>query len=88
MNWFRNLFTPTGTFPIQQREMQPTAHGVPATTDQKAASNQPKVTGGSYQERIVYVNHPWMALSVSPVYRAVKLIMDTHGLMPVQYRSR
>ena len=94
MNWFRNLFTPTGTFPIQQREVVSQAvnaggaPGVPATTNPNAASNQPKVTGGSYQERIVYVNHPWMALSVSPVYRAVKLIMDTHGLMPVQYRKK
>jgi len=62
--------------------------GVPATTDPNAASNQPKVTGGSFEERIVYVQSPQMALTVSPVFRALKLIMDTHGVMPIQYRKK
>ena len=71
----------------QKREVGGTV-GVPATTDPNAPSNQPKVTGGSFEERIVYVNQPRVALTVSPVYRAVKLIMDTMGVMPVQYRKR
>ena len=62
--------------------------GVPKTTDPNDASNQAKVGGGSFEERIVYVNQPRVALTVSPVYRAVKLIMDTMGVMPVQYRKR
>ena len=62
--------------------------GVPVTTDPNAPSNQPKVDGGSFEERIVYVNHPRMALSVSPVYRALQLTMDTMGIMPVQYRKK
>ena len=62
--------------------------GVPVTTDPNAPSNQPKVDGGSFEERIVYVNHPRMALSVSPVYRALQLTMDTMGVMPVQYRKK
>ena len=62
--------------------------GVPATTDPNHPSNQPKVTGGSFEERIVYVQSPQVALTVSPVFRALKLIMDTMGVMPVQYRKK
>ena len=62
--------------------------GVPVTTDPNAPSNQPKVTGGSFEERIIYVNNPRSALSVSPVYRALQLTMDTLGVMPVQYRKK
>ena len=58
--------------------------GVPSST----MPEEPKVGGGSFEERIVYVNQPRVALTVSPVYRAVKLIMDTMGVMPVQYRKR
>ena len=87
MNWFNNLFTPTGTIPIRQREATQTP-GVPITTDPKAPSNQSSVKGGSFAERIVYVNNPHAALSVSPVYRALQLNMDTMGIMPVQYRKK
>lgn len=62
--------------------------GVPVTTDPNAPSNQPKVSGGSFEERIVFAGSPHVALSVSPVYRAIKLIMDTMGVMPVQYRKK
>ena len=92
MNWFNSLFTPTGTLPIQRREVQPSpiggAPGVPATTDPSNAINKPNVDGGSFQERIIYVNNPYSALSVSPVYRALQLFMDTMGIMPVQYRKK
>ena len=83
----------TNIFGFRKREATPapiaSTPGVPKTTDPNAASNQgPKVSGGSFEERIVYVNQPRVALTVSPVYRAVKLIMDTMGVMPVQYRKR
>ena len=85
MNWFRNLFTPTGTFPIQQREAVPTTPtGVPSSTNEQG----PKVTGGSYSERIVYARDPQLALTVSAVYRATELRAKTIGVMPVQYQKR
>ena len=77
---FANLFR------YKQREA-PTP-GVPATTDPNHPSNQPKVQGGSFAERIVYVSGPRSALTVSPVFRALKLMMDTMGVMPVQYRKK
>ena len=63
--------------------------GVPATTDPNAASNQgPKVSGGSFEERIAYVRGPESALVVAAVYRAVNLRADTMSVMPVQYQKR
>ena len=84
------LFSPTGSLPILRREAggRNGTTGVPATTDPNHPSNQPKVTGGSFEERIVYVQSPQVALTVSPVFRALKLIMDTMGVMPVQYRKK
>ena len=82
----------TNIFGFRKREAAPapiaSTPGVPKTTDPNDASNQAKVGGGSFEERIVYVDQPRVALTVSPVYRAVKLIMDTMGVMPVQYRKR
>ena len=79
-NFFVNMF--------RKREATPapiaSTPGVPSST----MPAEPKVGGGSFEERIVYVNQPRVALTVSPVYRAVKLIMDTMGVMPVQYRKR
>ena len=77
----------TNIFGFRKREVQPVP-GVPATTDPNHPTNQPKVTGGSFEERIVYVQSPQVALTVSPVFRALKLIMDTMGVMPVQYRKK
>ena len=79
-NFFVNMF--------RRREATP---GVPSSTiptDQKALPNQEKVTGGSFEERIVYVGSPVTALTCSPVYRALQLTMDTMGVMPVQYRKK
>ena len=88
MNWFNNLFTPTGTIPVNQREVQPTppsgVPGVPSSTTEQA----PKVQGGDYQERIAYVRGPEQALVVGAVYRAVNLRADTMSVMPVQYRKK
>ena len=58
--------------------------GVPDSTMPKGGN----VTGGSYQERIVYARDPLTALSVSAVYRAVELRAKTIGVMPVQYRKK
>ena len=62
--------------------------GVPETTDPNAASNQPTVRGGSYQERIVPVRNPLTALTISAVYRALELRGDTFAMMPVQYQRK
>ena len=80
-----NLFAPTGTIPIRQREAS--APGVPVTTDPGHPSNQ-EVKGGTWQSRIVYARSPEVACSVSAVYRATNLRADTMGVMPVQYRKK
>ena len=49
----------TNIFGFRKREAP---IGVPATTDPNAASNQPKVSGGSFEERIAYVRGPESAL--------------------------
>ena len=78
----------TNIFGFRKREATPapiaSTPGVPTST----MPAEPKVDGGSFEERIVYVNQPRTALSVSPVYRALQLTMDTMGVMPVQYRKR
>ena len=80
-NIFANLF--------RYRQKREAPIGVPATTDPNAASNQgPKVSGGSFEERIAYVRGPESALVVAAVYRAVNLRADTMSVMPVQYQKR
>ena len=80
-NIFANLF--------RFRQTREAPIGVPATTDPNAASNQgPKVSGGSFEERIAYVGGPESALLVAAVYRAVNLRADTMSVMPVQYQKR
>ena len=58
--------------------------GVPSST--MPADKDAK--GGSYQERIVRVRNPQLALAVSAVYRATTLRADVMGVMPVQYRKK
>ena len=80
-NIFANLFRFR-----QMREagtVQPTP-GVPNSTNDQGSN----IGGGSFEARIVYAGISDVALTVSPVYRAVKLIMDTMGVMPVQYRKK
>jgi len=73
---------------FQKREVTPApigaTPGVPDSTMPKGGN----VTGGSYQERIVYARDPLTALTVSAVYRAVELRAKTIGVMPVQYRKK
>ena len=73
---------------LMVREAAPAPIGIPVTTDPNHPSNKPNVTGGSYQERIVYARDPLTALTVSAVYRAVELRSKTIGVMPVQYRKK
>ena len=53
-----------------------------------SSEQPPKVTGGSFSERIVYARDPQLALTVSAVYRATELRAKTIGVMPVQYQKR
>ena len=73
---------------IQRREAAP---GVPNSTMEgiKDGNNAQaeKAAGANYAERIVLVNSPLSALSVSAYYRAVELRARTMGLMPVQFQK-
>ena len=82
MNWLSNLFTPTGVIP-RKREI---TQGVPATTDPKAPSNQPS-TSATFEEKIVRVRRPELALTVSAVYRAVELRAKTEAQFAIQYQK-
>ena len=84
MNILSNLFTPTGTIPWKRREV---SSGVPATTDPSAASNQQTTTGATFEEKIVRVRRPELALTVSAVYRAVELRAKTEAQFCVQYQK-
>ena len=82
-----NMFSEWFGHSRQQREVQapqPSIPGVPTSTTEQG----PKVTGGSYQQRINYVRGPEQALVVAAVYRAVNLRADTMSVMPVQYRTK
>ena len=86
MSIFGNLFTPTGTLPIQQkRELTPQQSGVPRTTDPNDPSNQPPAKTGNWEEKVV---RPYgkQSLLVPAWCRGVSLIMQTMGQMVVQYQ--
>jgi hypothetical protein len=74
-----NLFT-------QKREAKPTppsaVPGVPSSTMEQEPSG--RAHGGNYLERVVYASTPRTALTVSPVYQAIRLRGDVMGVMPVQ----
>lgn len=78
-NFFINMF--------KRREA---TSGVVTTTNPNAAENQPATTeaSGSYEEKIVRVQRPDVALTVSAVYRAVELKSKTLGQMQMQYQRR
>ena len=59
---------------------QPITPGVPSSSNEQA----PKITGGSFQERIIFARSPQTALTVSAVYRATELRAKTMAVMPVQ----
>ena len=68
------------------RAATPTS-GVPSTTDPNAPENK-TLSGGSFEERIIYVRDPQKALTVSAVYCATEKRAKTLGIMPVQYQKR
>jgi HK97 family phage portal protein len=57
---------------------------LPAST---ANTNQPQVTGATFEEKIVRVGRPELALSVSAVYRAVELRAKTEAQFSIQYQK-
>ena len=75
---------PTGIIPWKHREV---SSGVPATTDPSAASNQQTTTGATFEEKIVRVRRPELALTVSAVYRAVELRAKTEAQFAIQYQK-
>ena len=81
-----------GLFGGNKREAGGTVGNIPAVETPGVPSStmppEPKVSGGSFEERIVFAGSPYVALTVSPVYRAIKLIMNTMSVMPVQYRKK
>ncbi len=83
MNILSNLFTPTGTIPWKRREVD----GIPSTTNPSAASNQSSTTGATFEEKIVRVRRPELALTVSAVYRAVELRAKTEAQFAIQYQK-
>lgn len=74
---------PTGIIPWKHREV---SSGVPATTDPSAASNQ-QTTSATFEEKIVRVRRPELALTVSAVYRAVELRAKTEAQFAIQYQK-
>ena len=81
--------------PVTKREIGGTsaafpapAPAVPNATDMKAATEQPAEGTGSYEERVVRVANPNMALTISAVYRAVELKAKTIGQMEMQYQRK
>ena len=62
------------------------ATGVPVTTDPNHASNQPQATGATFEEKIVRIGRPELALTVSAVYRAVELRAKTEAQFAIQYQ--
>lgn len=67
------------------------AAGVPGTittTDPNAPENQPPGGSGSFDEKIVRVQKPDLALTISALYRAVELKAKTIGQMEMQYQRR
>ena len=83
-NIFGGLFSRKREAPAAAPSGQGGVPGVPSSTNEPNKVNG----GGSFEERIILANTPMTALSVSPVYRALKLWMDTLGIMPVQYRKK
>lgn len=71
-NFFRNMF--------RKREAVPTSTA-------PAASSQTVATTATYEEKIVRVRNPQLALTVSAVYRAVELRAKTEAQFCVQYQK-
>ena len=91
MNWFSNLFkaaTPTEALNFREATIGQGTVGVPASTTDTTdyAKKQLEGHGGSFEENIVPVQSPRMALAISAVYRAIELRAKTIGQMQLQYQ--
>ena len=80
MKFFSKWNVPTGSLPLF-REV-----GVPSTTDPNSQTNKPAATGASYQQNIVNVSDPGIALTIAAWYRGVELRAKTMGQMVVEYQ--
>ena len=60
--------------------------GVPASTTDTTDYAKKQIEGGSFEENIVPVQSPRMALAISAVYRAIELRAKTIGQMQLQYQ--
>ena len=71
---------------FQRREATPApiSSGVPSSSTDQGQ----EISGGSFEEKIVYARDPEKALTVSAVYRATELRAKTIGQMPVQYQKK
>lgn len=69
---------------FKRREISP----VPPTSGPNGPFDQPAVTSGTFESRIINARNPQIALTVSAVYRATELRAKTIGQMPVQYRRK
>jgi len=74
-----DFFTPTGARPIFSREKETIA---PAT----ATTTKKQDIGGSFEEKIIRVRNPQVALTVSAVYRAIELRAKTEAQFAIQYQ--
>lgn len=83
-NFFINMFRKREVLPATTR---PTP-GIITTTNPAAPENQVPQGGGSFEEKIVRVNNPNLALTISAVYHAVELKAKTIGQMQMQYQRR
>ena len=59
--------------------------GVPVSTDPNHPTNQ-QATGATFEEKIVRISRPELALTVSAVYRAVELRAKTEAQFAIQYQ--
>ena len=84
MGFFSNLFTPTGSLPVQQREVTP---GIPSSTSPDAPDNKEDVKGGDWNANVV-VPSGRRSLLIPAWCRGVSLIMQTMGQLKVQWQTK
>lgn len=81
-NFFANMFR------VRRREIAGVSTSSSSSTTTTTTSESTAASGGSYQENVVHVNSPQMALTVSALYRAVELKAKTIGQMEMQYQRK
>ena len=81
MGFFKNLFMPTGTLPVQQREV---TQGVPDSTVAQA----PAQGSGSFEQNIVMPRGFNQALTIGAFHRAVTLEAKTVAQFEPQFQKK